>query len=411
MPDGIDIANVYDVDGWRVQQTVGSQTTNYLWDELSPYGDVVLETNNSGSILASYTLAGAELISQTRSGATNYYLHDGQGSVRAMANASGNLTNIYAYTAFGEMYSQTGSTTNNYLYTGQQFDSSSGLYNLRARYYNPGNGRFLSRDTIGYNIGNPIELNRYGYTANNPVNATDPTGNQAFAEYVTNSFKGAGFGATINFVSDIAIQVFFEDVDRIDWTRAWLSAVAGAAAGMAGGIIGTGGIALLGKGFAAIVLTGMAGGWASGLAARGTLNHLEGKDFLDGYTPQAAITDAVVGGLTAGFFRQLQAIRSRGLPPAKFFTPEELKQYNALKARFPEWMPPDDFKIKVRSSAETAEVRAQVNNPGHHREPLKFGGDPNPMDGLQPTGETRTNKNPIHTLVTSFWNEIMRARR
>lgn len=87
LPDGTNIENTYDYAGRRVKQVVGSQTTNYLWDELSLYGDVILETSNSGSVLASYTLAGAELISQSRGGATSYFLHDGQGApplVRAL---------------------------------------------------------------------------------------------------------------------------------------------------------------------------------------------------------------------------------------------------------------------------------------------------------------------------------------
>ncbi len=58
-----------------------------------------------------------------------------------------------------------------------------GLYNLRARLYTPATGRFLSRDTFDKGPGNPSELNRYVYTANNPVNASDPTGLVAAIEY------------------------------------------------------------------------------------------------------------------------------------------------------------------------------------------------------------------------------------
>jgi hypothetical protein len=97
-----------------------------LWDEASPYGDVVYEYNGSGSTLASYVLGGTELISQTRSGITNYYLQDGQNSTRALTNSSGTVTDTYAYTAFGELFNPTGSSTNSYLYTGQQFDSLTG---------------------------------------------------------------------------------------------------------------------------------------------------------------------------------------------------------------------------------------------------------------------------------------------
>jgi hypothetical protein len=50
------------------------------------------------------------------------------------------------------------------------------LYSLRARYYDPSDGRFLSRDTWPIDTFNSIELNRYGYTANNPINGFDPSG-------------------------------------------------------------------------------------------------------------------------------------------------------------------------------------------------------------------------------------------
>ena len=64
----MNITNTYDADGRRVQQTTGSQVTNYLWDEASQYGDVVQETNGSGATLANYVLGETELISQSRSG-------------------------------------------------------------------------------------------------------------------------------------------------------------------------------------------------------------------------------------------------------------------------------------------------------------------------------------------------------
>jgi hypothetical protein len=73
----------YDTDGRRVKQTIDSTITNYLWDEASTYGDVVLETNGSGGTLANYVLGGTELISQTRGSTTSYFLQDGQGSTRA----------------------------------------------------------------------------------------------------------------------------------------------------------------------------------------------------------------------------------------------------------------------------------------------------------------------------------------
>ncbi len=136
-----------------------------------------------GSTLTSYALGGTELLKQTRGGVMSYYLHDGQGNTRALSDDSGAVTDTYAYTAFGELYVQTGTIINAYLYTGQQFDSLTGLYSLRARYYDSGNGRFLSRDAANLVFMTPGEIDRYVYVMNNPVNGIDPLGHQAFVEY------------------------------------------------------------------------------------------------------------------------------------------------------------------------------------------------------------------------------------
>jgi RHS repeat-associated protein len=202
LPGGTNVSYVYDADGHRVQQTVGSTVTNYLWDEASPYADVVLETNGSGSILASYVLGETELLSQTRSGTTNYYLQDGQGSMNALANNAGSVTDTYNYSAFGETFNHTGTTVNPYQYTGQQFDSQTGLYDLRARYYDPTIGRFLSQDTYSYNVNDPYQLNRYVYAANNAVNAMDPLGLQAFVEYSVNEARAEEEGAAVEPVGE-----------------------------------------------------------------------------------------------------------------------------------------------------------------------------------------------------------------
>lgn len=113
---------MYNADGKRVKQTLGSTVTNYLWDEASSYGDVVYEYSNTGGALASYVLGGTGLISQTRGTTTNYFLQDGQGSTRGLTSTTGTVTDTYSYTAFGESFATTGTTVNPYQYAGQQFD-------------------------------------------------------------------------------------------------------------------------------------------------------------------------------------------------------------------------------------------------------------------------------------------------
>jgi RHS repeat-associated protein len=190
----------YDVDGRRVQQVANSTTINYLWDEASHYGDVVLETNASGAVQTSYGLGIAcgscgnspigELLSQHKGGTLSYYLLDGQGSVRGLTSTSGTLTDSYNYDAFGQLTSGQTNPASSYLYTGQQYDTLTQLYDLRARYYNPAQGRFLSQDTWPIDLQNPIELNRYAHARNNPISYNDPSGlSGAVLTYGYNSFN------------------------------------------------------------------------------------------------------------------------------------------------------------------------------------------------------------------------------
>lgn len=60
-------------------------------------------------------------------------------------------------------------------YTGELTDDN-GLVYLRARYYNPGTGQFLTSDPIEGKPGNPTSFNKYGYALGNPVRYTDPSG-------------------------------------------------------------------------------------------------------------------------------------------------------------------------------------------------------------------------------------------
>lgn len=69
------------------------------------------------------------------------------------------------------------------LYRAEEFDPDLGLYYLRARYYNPITGRFMSRDPNDGDITVPASLHKYLYADGDPVNQIDPSGREALEEY------------------------------------------------------------------------------------------------------------------------------------------------------------------------------------------------------------------------------------
>jgi RHS repeat-associated protein len=95
----------------------------------------------------------------------------------ALTDNHGTPKGSYTYDAFGndappEPPAPPSSVTNPFRYTGRELDSETGLYYYRARYYDAATGRFLSEDPTGLRSG----VNFYAYTANDPINRTDPTG-------------------------------------------------------------------------------------------------------------------------------------------------------------------------------------------------------------------------------------------
>jgi len=93
------------------------------------------------------------------------------------AISAGRATVTYDYDAFGNLIHSTGTTPNNYLFAGEQFDSDLGLYYNRARYLNTSTGRFWSMDTYDGDLQSPSSLHKYLYTGADPVNRFDRSGN------------------------------------------------------------------------------------------------------------------------------------------------------------------------------------------------------------------------------------------
>lgn len=154
-------------DVQRASKTVGANTTNYVWSNVGSLLVILYDGN--------YYAYGLGLISKTDSQSNQlYYLADGLGSTTGLTDGQGNVVGTYSYDAFGATRSETGGQANDFRFTGQQLDNETAFYYLRARYYDAGIGRFLTRDPFGGFLVSPQSLNRYPYSVNDPINLVDP---------------------------------------------------------------------------------------------------------------------------------------------------------------------------------------------------------------------------------------------
>jgi RHS repeat-associated protein len=94
-----------------------------------------------------------------------------------MTDSSGNIVNKYAYDHFGQVIGSEETVPNAFKYVGQYgvMDEGNGYLFMRARYYDPETGRFISKDPIGLAGG----INQFAYVGNNPINSVDPLGLEA----------------------------------------------------------------------------------------------------------------------------------------------------------------------------------------------------------------------------------------
>lgn len=107
-----------------------------------------------------------------------YYLYNAHGDVVQLVSSIGSLGLSYIYDAFGNEVNPSATDTNPFRYVGQYYDKETGTYYLRARYYDPGLGRFTQQDGWQFvDPNDPLSLNLYTYCWNNLIYYVDPSGN------------------------------------------------------------------------------------------------------------------------------------------------------------------------------------------------------------------------------------------
>ena len=279
------ITYAYNPQGLRTSRTVGAATTEYLLDG----GNVVGEITNGTT--TTY-LRGANLISD----GTNYYLHNAHGDVVQLTDSTGTVTQTYDYDAFGNEKDPDEDDTNPFRFCGEYFDTATGLYYLRARYYDPTVGRFTQEDTH-WNTANMIygdtmqklnvtvdaeggeyftaipQLlairqagNLYGYAVNSPVMFADHTGEIAFL--IITGLIGAAIGGIAGAIHS------YTTTGEISWQSVGIGALTGGLLG--GGLGAVSGVLVAGSvvastaavttGFSTLAVAISSGGWAAGVA-------------------------------------------------------------------------------------------------------------------------------------------------
>ena len=160
----------YDGDSLRAWKQSGGTKTYFLYDDEQP----VCEYGSSGTLLATNTYGADGLVSRHTSAGSTFYLFDERGNVSQRTSSTGSVLGSDLYDAYGTR-TGTAAQADPFGYgaqAGYYTDIETGLLLCTHRFYDPSNGRWLTRDPMGYTGG----VNLYGYCGNDPGNEDDPDG-------------------------------------------------------------------------------------------------------------------------------------------------------------------------------------------------------------------------------------------
>ena len=215
----------YDALGRRISRTREAggqkQETQWILDTARPYSEIVLERSrqNGGAwqeTRYTHTPDGVgQLISEQRQGKTLHVYEDGQGSARLITDESGQIIETLDFDAFGNESNPDPASPTRHRYTGESYDSATGLYHLRARDYDPKTGRFISMDEHPGSQSIPLTLNKYLYGNADPVNHMDPGGDFGLISVSASGFqvsamRGLSFRGGVSIVMKTMGEIAFE---------------------------------------------------------------------------------------------------------------------------------------------------------------------------------------------------------
>jgi RHS repeat-associated protein len=173
LPDGTVIEYIHDPLGRRIAKKINGVTTEkYLWQGLTR---LLAVYDGSDSLLMRFEYADGRMPVALAEGGSTYYLtYDQVGSLRVVADESGNVVKRIEYDSFGNIINDTDpSFAVPFGFAGGLHDRATGLVRFGFRDYDPDVGRWTAKDPILF-AGGDVDL--YGYCLNNPISAIDPPG-------------------------------------------------------------------------------------------------------------------------------------------------------------------------------------------------------------------------------------------
>lgn len=176
LEDGIEtvVEYEYDASGRRLTRTLNGVEVRFILDVNREHEVALAEADSSGNLDRGYVF-GRERILQRENDESYVFGYDSHSGTRYLTNVDGDIAEEYRYDAFGlELLNASPKT--GFLYRGEQRDAATGLDFLRARYFSPETGSFISRDPFAGFASESQSLNGYNYVNHDPINFADPSG-------------------------------------------------------------------------------------------------------------------------------------------------------------------------------------------------------------------------------------------